>query len=173
MYPDEELARPAEIGRHAHQVIALLAQRHTTISPQDIHESVTAALHAYRPIEARAHRQNMTSGVFCFFRFLLPPTEWRFVGAEVALGPGRIDLLWRDVQGRMLLDEVKTGSSRQLLLSRTHRQVQTYLDCAIDTWGDRLTGLRLLSTSDPGRSLFFHADGRHEPLLDTPYRRTP
>ena len=89
MYPDEELARPAEVGRHTHQVIALLAQRHTNVSLEDIHESVTAALRAYRPIEARAHRQNLTSGVFCFFRFLLPPAEWRFVGAEVSLGPGR------------------------------------------------------------------------------------
>ena len=58
------------------------------------------------------------------------------------------------------------------MLSDTHRQVQTYLDCATHTWGDRLAGLRLLSTSNPGRSLFIHSDGRHEPLLATPYRRS-
>lgn len=172
MQIDEELARPREIGRITHEVIATLAPRTFTPTLDDIQRAVTTALPGYAPIEARAHRQNIAAGVFAYFRFLLPPASWSFAGAEVSLGLGRIDLLWRDAGGRHLIDEVKTGSSRQLQLTRTHRQIETYLADARLDFGDDLVGARLLSTTDPGQSQFVHPDGRRQPLHTTPFRRT-
>jgi hypothetical protein len=171
MFADEELARNGETGRLIHQVIATLAADATPPTPERIKRAVSAALPGYAPIEARAHRQNITSGVFVYFRYLVAPAGWRFLGSEMSLGLGRVDLVWRDDRGLTLLDEIKTGSSRQLELSRTHRQISMYLDCARQEFGDRLAGLRVLSTSDPRRSLFVHPDGEHSPLFATPYRK--
>lgn len=169
---DEELARSSAVGALTHAVIATLADRDTCPSPTDIMSAVSAALGGFAPIEARAHRQTIVAGAFAYFRFLLPPAGWRFAGSEVALGSGRVDLLWRDAAGRVLIDEIKTGSPRALELTRTRRQVSEYLDCAKHRWPDRLSGLRLLSTGDPARSLFIHPDGRQQPLSATEYRRS-
>jgi len=166
---DEELARSREVGGLTHRVLATLAQHTQRPSPDEIKRAISAAMPGYAPIEARAHRQNIASGVFAYFRFLLPPTPWSFLGAEVALGPGRVDLMWQEAGGQVLLDEIKTGSSRQLALTRTLDQITSYLDCARSEFGDSLVGLRLLSTTDPRRSLFIHPGGEHQPLFATPY----
>lgn len=159
MFDDEELARADSVGRAIHETIARLAVRTLVPTTSEILDAVAMALHAYRPIEARAHRQKIAAHVHTYFRRLLPPEQWRFVGAEMQLGAGRVDLLWQNRDGGLLIDELKTGNARQLDTRRTREQVAAYLDCALSIWPDVLSGLRLLSTSEPSRSLFISPDG--------------
>ncbi len=172
MFEDEELARADMVGRAIHDIIGRQLQRTATPSTAEILRDVQRALSAYRPIEARAHRQNIAAGVAAYFRRLLPPAEWRFAGAELWFGTGRLDLVWERADGAILLDEVKTGNPRQLHTTRTRDQVSDYLGCAKSVWPDRVCGLRLLSTSEPHGSLFVSPDGSATALRATTYVRT-
>jgi hypothetical protein len=172
MFDDEELARTDAVGRAIHETVARLAVHTLAPTTSDILDAVAMVLHAYRPIEARAHRQKVAAHVHTYFRRLLPPAQWRFVGAEMQLGPGRVDLLWQDHGGALLIDELKTGNARQLQTRRTREQVVAYLDCAHSIWPDLLTGLRLLSTSEPARSLFISPDGGATQISTTPHVRS-
>lgn len=172
MFTDEELARTDMVGRAIHDTIARLAVHTLAPTTSEILDAVAIALHGYRPIEARAHRQKIAAHVHTYFRQLLPPAQWRFVGAEMQLGSGRIDLLWQDRDDAVLIDELKTGNARQLQTRRTREQVAAYLDCARSIWPDLLSGLRLLSTSEPARSLFISSDGSATQISTTPHVRS-
>jgi hypothetical protein len=166
---DEELARPASTGTATHASIAALAARTRTPTGPEVMAAVNAALPMFSPIEARAHRQNVTGLVAGYFWNLLPPATWLFAGSEVQLGEGRVDLLWRDSGDRLLLDEIKTGAPRSLSLSSTQQQVSRYLTAAHEIWGERFVGVRLLSLRDWRRSLFVSLDGSQRPLRSSPY----
>lgn len=172
MFDDEELARTDMVGRVIHDTIARLAVRTLTPTTSEVLDVVAVALHGYRPVEARAHRQKIAAHVSTYFRRLLPPDQWRFVGAEMQLGPGRVDLLWQDRDGALLIDELKTGNVRQLQTRRTREQAAAYLDCAHSIWPDLLSGLRLLSTSEPASSLFISPDGSATQISTTPHLRS-
>lgn len=156
---DEGLARSSTVGRVIHQVIAELAQRTRDPTVEEIKAAVSARLSDFAPIEARSHRQNIVAGAAVYFRRFRLPDTWHFIGAETQLGAGRVDLLWSHQRGDVILDEIKTGQPRQLHLTATRQQVHRYLTESLDRWGYAVRGIRLLSTQDPGQSLFVTPDG--------------
>ena len=166
---DETLARPREVGELIHRVIGHLAEIDLCPDARAIMTATAEVMARFAPIEARAHRQNVAGGALAFFRHLRPPDGWRFVGRELHVGLGRVDLVWSGPGGLVLVDEVKTGGwlRRPVVTAQVHR----YLDCARSVWPDRFVGLRLLSTADPYRSLFYDPAGRDRALHDTPHVR--
>lgn len=170
MFPidDEELQRAGLVGALAHRCIAELAGAVSRPTTRHITTIVDQSLSAFSPIEARAHRQNLAGVVGGYFwHFELPP-GWTFWGSEVHVGVGRLDLLWR--RGRLvLIDEVKTGSARQMRLARTSTQLDQYVTTGSAVWGEQFIGVRLLCVVDPRQSLFIHPHAAHQPLHDTPY----
>lgn len=168
---DEELARARDVGQLIHAAIGDLAVRCLQPTLPEIDRATNSGLSRFAPIEARAHRQNVKAGIHVYFRRLLPPTDWSFHGAELRLGSGRADLVWTNPDGLLLLDEIKTGSPRQLLLPNTRRQIDRYRDCAQLAWPGQFVGVRLLSLIDPSRSLFIASDGSTHPLDTTDYLR--
>jgi hypothetical protein len=165
MFDDEELARTDIVGRIIHNTIASFAARGRAMpTPTELIAVATSRLAGVGLNEARAHRQNIAGAVAVYFRQLLPPAGWKFRGSEMHLGDGRVDLVWAGPGRRILLDEIKTGHPRQLETSRTRDQVHGYLATARGIWPDRLHGLRLLSTAEPGRSVFIDAHGFIRPL---------
>jgi hypothetical protein len=171
---DEELARSNDVGRLIHQAIAELATEtsYDGFGPATFTAAASRQLGGFRPIEARAHRQNVAAGIAVYFGWLRLPSPWAFVGAELQLGGGRTDLLWRHDDGRLLVDEIKTGNPRRLLLRATREQVERYLALGRQQWGPRFVGVRLLSTADPVTSLFVDADGATSPLHVSEYVAT-
>lgn len=169
MFPqhDEELARSTQVGMLVHRIVAELVTQTRAPSPKMITQAVDSCLSRFRPIEARAHRQNVAGAVGCYFRHLLPPAQFRFYGAELHLGPGRVDLVWADPAGRILVDEIKTGQPGSLRTTRTRDQVGAYRDCGLQVWGEAFLGVRLLCTGSPHSSRFIHADGHAVPLADS------
>lgn len=151
---EETLARHHEMGAVAHRVIARIAARTRTPSMDLIRAEILGALPHLEPNEGRAHRQNITGAVNTYFGRLLPPEPWKFHGAEVALGRGRLDLLWRDPHGRLLIDEIKTGRAAFFETTANLQQGRTYVADGRRQFGNRLTGLRLLCLQHPERSLY-------------------
>jgi hypothetical protein len=156
---DEELARPGSEGAIAHAVIASLAAVHRKPTLFQIKAEVDRALGRFAPIEARAHRQNVTGVVHRYFSRCLPPARYFFGGTEFDLGVGRADLVWFDVDGLVLADEIKTGSPRSLRLTTTLEQVERYRAACLAAWGERFVGLRLLCPCEPAASIFIRPDG--------------
>lgn len=151
---DETLARHHQMGAVCHRVIARIAARTRTPSPDLIRAEILGALPHLEPNEGRAHRQNITGAVNTYFGRLLPAATWSFHGAEVALGRGRLDLLWRDPHGRLLIDELKTGRAVFFDTTANLQQGRTYVTDGRRQFGARLTGLRLLCLQHPERSLY-------------------
>jgi hypothetical protein len=170
--PDEELARSRTIGVLAHQAIAQVAAVTLAPTARVLQEAADAALRGFRPIEARAHRQNIAAICGSYFWHLAPPRGWAFAGTELHVGVGRVDLVWRDPLDSLLVDELKTGSPRQLGLPDVRLQADRYRQQARRLWPTRFVGLRLLSTSEPRRSLFIQPAGGVSPLHTTPYVRS-
>jgi hypothetical protein len=165
---DEELQRAGLVGVLAHQCIAELAGTADRPTPRAITAVVDRSLSVFRPIEARAHRQNLAGAIGAYFWHLMLPTSWSFLGSEVHVGGGRVDLLWRHGSS-VLVDEVKTGSARQMRLARTSTQIDQYLSTGSEVWGEQFLGVRLLCLSDPGQSLFIHPNAANQPLHTTLY----
>lgn len=164
---DEELARPTDEGTIAHAVIATLAAQTRTPTYAAISGQVNKALGRFAPIECRAHRQNIVGIVHRYFSQCLPPARFLFGGAEFDLGVGRADVIWFDVDGSVLADEVKTGSPRNLRLTSTAEQVERYRVACVAAWAERFVGLRLLCASEPSASVFILPDGGNMPLSST------
>ncbi len=157
------------MGRIAHAVIAVLAATTRCPTLGQVQQLVDEALSGFAPIEMRAHRQNIRGVVHRYFTRCLPPPEFIFGGAEVDLGIGRADLMWFDIDDRVLADEVKAGSPRRVGLAATTDQVDRYRRACLSVWGDRFVGIRLLCPTDPARSLFIDPAGTTCGLTTTPY----
>jgi hypothetical protein len=170
---DETLARHASLGVLCHFVITTLAARTRTPDVLTIMAAVAEALPPYGQNEGRAHQQNAAGAVSTFFNRLLPPPCWHFHGAEVSLGRGRVDLLWQDRDGRLLLDELKTGRPELLATTSNQEQVARYLRDGTHIFGDALVGIRLVCTSNPRRSQFLQLGTPAVPLFTTPHVNTP
>lgn len=168
---DQTLARAPQVGALVHEAIGLIAATTLSPAPSRILEVAGSFVGRFPAMEGRAHRQNIAAGASSYFSHLLPPACWLFHGTEVHLGHGRLDLVWTDFDDRILVDEVKSGGSRSLRLAQTRGQVEAYRACAVDTWGDRFVGVRMLSTADPHASVLVTAGGAIEPLFETAFVR--
>ncbi len=168
-HDDEELARSSQVGVAVHATIGTLAATTRTPTTEQLQAAANRALGAFAPIEVRAHKQNTAALSGCYFWHLLPPDTFAFAGAELDLGAGRVDLVWRDGDDRLLVDEIKAGSARELGLARTATQIARYLDCATRLWADQFLGIRLLCLADPHRSVLVRPDGTRTPLSQSDY----
>lgn len=161
---DKYLARPNDMTGVCQQVIAHLAVRTANPDARTILTAVDRALPHLGHNEGRAHRQNIAGGVRTYFDRLLPAGDWRFYGHDVHLGRRRVELLWRDSAGRLLIDEVKTGHHAFFATSPNFAHGRRLVHQARDLYGPGLLGLRLLCLSNPRGSLFFR-DGYAPPSL--------
>lgn len=169
---DDTLARSREIGTLAHRAVANLAAVTLNPWPEQIKSEIDCCLSKFRPIERRAHRQNLTGAVCAYFWHLLPPTGWLFRGSEVHLGQGRVDLLWQDAEDQWLVDELKVGQGSGLRTTAVRHQVQSYITAGASTWGDSFVGVRLLTTGDPSASVFAASGKPWVPLHSTTHVRS-
>lgn len=89
-----------------------------------------------------------------------------FIGAEVPLGTGRVDLVWETTGGGpVVIDEVKmAGFADQVDDPDAIAQVTRYCDAAVERFGDRFAGVRLLPLAAPGRALWCPPTGPRVPL---------
>lgn len=156
---DETLSRSSEVGVLAHRGIGRLLSEGAPATPHRIMALAKALVGEFPEIESRAHSQLVAGAMSSYFGNHLPPANWMFAGQELALGDGRVDLLWTTFGDFKMLDEIKTGASRTLFLSKTREQVDMYRNAAIAAWGNKFLGIRLISTADPKQSRLVRPDG--------------
>lgn len=166
MYDDEHAElhlEAAAIGRCAHTVIAtvlaegLEAERGCRV--QQILR-VTREVLADYPIKARVRAVLMecsTASATYLARFALPQ-GWYFLDSEIPLEGGRADIAYaHESDGRVLLDEIKTGRGRHGE-ARLRTQIDRYVLAGRERWGSRFVGVRLCAVSQPSRTRLFLPD---------------
>ncbi|MCL2612398.1 MAG: hypothetical protein FWD95_04105 [Nocardioidaceae bacterium] len=99
-----------------------------------------------------------------------PGPDAQFLGAEIPVGDGRIDLAWFIPDFGVLVDELKTV--RQVHMHADNpgiTQCHGYVDAGLAEWGDLFAGVRYLPLSIPSQALFFAPDhGTHTLSRYTP-----
>lgn len=154
------------IGQRVHALIA--AHLRAGIVPESRQVWVaTSRVFAQSPIpQNHGARQRAACGVGVYFSMFFRST-WEFIGAEVSLGAGRVDLLWRTAADLVVIDEVKmAGASDHIDDASTVAQIQRYSDAGLAEFGDRFAGVRLLPLGAPGRALWCAPGAQRVPLAD-------
>lgn len=150
----------AEVGVRVGLVIASLAaanRRNLGYHLGEVLLEATNTVFAERPMrrQPKAGRQRVAGLAAVYYRAFLPPADWTFLGAELPLGAGRVDLAWELPDARVVVDELKAiGYSDRLLAPETRAQVERYLDAGAERWGDRFAGVRLIALGAPYHSLY-------------------
>lgn len=150
----------AEVGVRVGMVIASLVARKRRTLGYHLGEVLLAATNAAfeeRPMQrqAKAARQRVAGLAAVYYRNFLPPADWVFLGAELPLRGGRVDLAWELPDRRVIVDELKAvGYSDRLLLPETRVQVERYLAAGAERWGGRFAGMRLIALGAPYHSLY-------------------
>lgn len=156
---DDMGERDREIGRRVHGLIAGFCARGVVPEPTQVWVA-TGRLFAARPMPLnQSSRQRAACATSVFFtRFHRP--GWTFLGAEVVLEEGRADLLWQLPDGRVVIDELKSGSIGAVVEDRrTLEQVERYRQAGVRRFGADFAGVRLLPLTSPGRARFHPAVG--------------
>jgi len=157
----------------AHQSIARLLDsgtRHPTTS--ELFASVGRDELVNRQGQRRQPvRQALLTAAAVYFRLFVPEDEWQFVGAEVAAGAARLDLVFEHRDGRIRADEIKTGciddaSTYRTLLAQLDRQ----LAGGRRTWSDAFVGVRAVLLAAPSQSFVLTPDGAMTALDREPTR---
>lgn len=168
---DETLARSPVMGVLAHRAIATLLTSTPADRMTDIgwREAIAQAdqLFGAHLVENRAHRLTIAAATVTYFRLLLPPASWRVhVDVELNIAGHHPDVLWRHSNGRVLIDEIKTGYMN-LDTRETRDQALTYLRAGQSAFGCNVVGVRVLSTTSLARSWLLSARGHRQPLAGT------
>ncbi len=171
-HPDTASLDPhRHAGSLCHRVITTLAATGTSPSLAAVIDAVEAAIPHLERTAARARKQNAAGAVWAYFTRLLPPSTWSYAGSDVHLGTEKVDLLWRDPHGRLLIDELSTAHAHLFASTTTLTQAHSALSQGRQIFGPRLIGARLLNLAHPAQSLYITStDGQPQLLRDTPYR---
>lgn len=155
---------PAAAGRIAHLVIGYLLTLGSDL-PVTV-EQVEQLVHAEcRGLGASLNAQRVRALALtsaCKYMHWLMPTSAEFIGAEVRLTTGRVDLMWLLPDGSIFMDELKT--SRYLDEAAAVTQAARYATAGVDMFGDGFVGVRVISTTQQRRSLLVTPDLAVKPL---------
>ena len=100
-----------------------------------------------------------------YLREFMPDSPAVFVGAEVRVRGGRVDLVWSHPEIGVWFDEVKTWRRTQATLdSDTWEQVRRYTIAGQEGYGDEFAGVRLLTLGNRRACAAMSPDGIIEDL---------
>lgn len=137
----------AEVGVRAHRVIAGLMTGDRRPDPRAALAACRADLEAHPEpdrVRRRATAQGLRSCVAVYLTVAWPGEGWRCIGAEVRLGKRVADLVLEHDDGRVLIDEVKTGE----VPSFADAQVRDLLAAGRRRWSRNFCGVRVVPLSN-------------------------
>lgn len=159
----------AKIGVLVHQVIGQVAPTIGSLSPDDgralVAEAVDRTVRAKSLGRLGKARTRATGMVLAYVSRYLPPIEAEFLGTELVVGAGRVDLAWRLPGVGVWFDEVKTWRHQGVGLDRdTWEQIHRYTAAGQDAFGHEFVGLRVLTLGQVTGSVAVDPWGFDEPL---------
>jgi len=88
-----------------------------------------------------------------YFNRYLPGPVWRFLGAEIKIDGGRVDLAWVDDAGQVFFDELKTTRHGQSMSKDDNEQVSKYVASGRDRLGAGFLGVRFIPLMFPASAI--------------------
>ncbi len=166
----ERLSYDGKVGSIVHAVLAQVADparsaslaRRTALVADAIEPLVTGRRDLGRGDKTTTR---VTGLVAHYLGTFLPPAEAEFLGAEVSVAGGRVDLAWRLPGYGVWFDELKTWRGGQPdLTSDVLDQVFRYLDAGIADFGAEFCGVRLVTLGNAHAARFITSTGDVQPL---------
>ena len=158
---------PRALGRAAHEVIqdaladGVRGTDYRTLSIFVGRQAFVQLAPTYR----QSARARLTHALSVYMNFFAPPDTWELVGCEVSFGDPLADIVWRDANGRIVLDELKAHRCRGVRPQAARRQVDGLLEGASGRYGAEFAGVRYLVLGAPGTSRWVGADGENRLLV--------
>lgn len=160
------------IGMLTHKVIGRVAPAAQWLSPSEypalVREAVGALVTDRTLGRLDRARTRVTGLTTQYLREFLPPSTATFLGTELAVVRGRIDLAWQHPTAGVWFDELKTWRHTHVGFDdATWQQVTRYLDAGTTTFGDEFAGLRLLTLGNLRACVAVTRQGLVEDLTDS------
>lgn len=158
------------VGSLTHAVLGETVPLVQGLSLIDAAPLIQAAIHRLISVPGRlaAARVRIAGMSAVYVRDYLPPRPTAFLGAETAVGRGRVDLCWNDPNLGVFFDEIKTFRQTPTHLDRpTAAQIDRYLEAGRQSYGDRFAGVRLLTLANRHASKHVTPDGSFMPLAES------
>jgi hypothetical protein len=148
------------IGQRVHALVAAYLRSGKVPTSREVWVAASKVFNLKPLPQNAACRQRAACAVSAYFSMFHRP-DWEFLGAEVALGTGRVDIVWElSPEGLVVIDEVKVaGFSDQVDEPATVAQLERYCEAGARVFGERFAGVRLLPLAAPGRALWCSPDG--------------
>jgi hypothetical protein len=114
-------------------------------------------------------RAQITSLACAYLHRYAPDANADYLGAEIAFGGGRVDLVWSIPGFGVVIDELKTTAWVRLNVDATMLdQPQRYRTFGVQKWNSGFAGVRFLPLRNPGEARFISADGTVHRLDGSP-----
>lgn len=158
--------RPDQLQREGEALERVLAR---LLAAGVVHPTTAQILRAVRgeavldqPHHGRlAAKQRLLTRACVYMSSLAPdPDRWALSELQPLLEGRRGDLLFADVRGRLLLDELKSGACIGLAEARAEDQARELLAAGLQAHGDGFVGVRVVFLTAPRRSYVVTAGAR-------------
>ena len=176
-----DMETDAVVGTLTHQLVARFLQTQATLAVQEDADVPTALIEAgaslvaavadLGPHRARVRLRVITSAGQYFHRFRPPPTV-TFLGSEVNVREGVVDIAWQHPTLGVFFDELKTSRrSTGPISSDVDDQLRRYARSGADQFGDRFIGVRYIPLLNPAGAMLVEPRGGGVTM--TPLSTTP
>lgn len=154
--------RDSRIGVLVHRVIGEVVHAARVVPLTDAVALVGEAVERLVPTSRGATRTRVLvrSHACSYLTHYLPGPDCTFLGAEVRVEKGRVDLAWSHPTLGVWFDEIKTWRhARMSWDGSTHDQIARYLDSGRAHFGDQFAGVRLIVTGHSQDSVLIDPHG--------------
>ena len=145
----------ALVGSLTHEAIGRVLGLPTPSEPADFPVLVLAEARSLikDKVELSSHRSRILMRVATFTNVYInryrPGSGWEFLGAELPLDSGRIDLAWMNDEGFVFFDELKTTRHGSRMSPADKKQVEGYTNSGFNQLGEMFLGVRFLPLMYP------------------------
>ncbi|PKW25747.1 hypothetical protein [Phycicoccus duodecadis] len=167
----ERRNRDGRVGVLVHRVIGEVVDSARALPVTDalrmVGDTVERTVPATRG--SAAIRLRVQSHAARYVTHFMPGHECTFLGAEVRVERGRVDLAWSHPDHGVWFDEVKTWRHAGMSWdAQTWDQVDRYMKAGTAQFGARFAGVRLVVTGHTQDSVVIGPDGLVTPLMSSP-----
>jgi len=157
--PDILVGGPSATGMLVHRLIAELARRHGSLSPELTAREARKLLARWEGGRAVVYRQAIrmraiTAAAGYFAEFSRP--GWRLIDSLLVAGEAELDLVWQRAE-RIEVDELKTGRFGAGELARARVQAEGQAIAARQLFGESFAGVRVVPLTAPERAFWVGA----------------
>lgn len=161
-----EMAVQKEAGSRVHLLIATAVEAGGDLDMVVL----TKAMWKLAPVGGTIRsgvRVSCASKASMYLSRIRPGADWELVGAEVPVGRGVADLVWRHTaSGDVFIEEIKSGGARIGDAKVTDQVIRLYAG-GVDKWGSSFIGVRLVALTAPAlTALYIHSGSRLVPVAD-------